>query len=89
MAIADMPPSTLAQVVAAIGTIGTIIALLINALAAWRRSNRVEGKVDQVHVIVNQQRTDMQRYIRAQSALLREHGIALPIDQSIDPEEAR
>jgi len=80
--------TTLVGVITAIGTALTAIALVINAYAAWRRDRRIESKVDTVHTIVNQQRTDMQRYIRAQSAVLKEHGIALPIDQSIDPAES-
>lgn len=82
-----MAASTLAGVITAIGTFLTAIALVINAYAAWRRDRQIEKKVDTVHTIVNQQRTDMQRYIRAQSAVLTAHGIELPVDQSIDPDE--
>ena len=89
-----MPGSTLAGIITAIGTVLTATALVINACAVWRRDKRIERKVDSaehkidgVHTIVNQQRTDMQRYIRAQSALLTANGIELPIDQSIDPDE--
>jgi hypothetical protein len=82
-----MPSSTLAGVITAIAAVFTAISLVITALAAWNRSKKVERKIDEVHTIVNQQRTDMQRYIRAQTALLRANGIEPPIDQSIDPEE--
>jgi hypothetical protein len=83
-----VPGSTVAGIITAIGTVLTALALVINAYTAWRRDKRIESKVDTVHTIVNQQRTDMQRYIRALSATLKEHNIELPIDQSIDPEEA-
>jgi len=83
----NLDPSTLAGIITAIGTFLTAIALVINAVTARRRDKRIEGKVDTVHTIVNQQRTDMQRYIRAQSATLKAHGIDLPVDQSIDPEQ--
>jgi hypothetical protein len=87
--------TTVVGIITAIGTVLTALALVINAMTERRRSRRIERKVDhldeqgaETHIIVNQQRTDMQRYIRAQSALLTQHGIELPIDQSIDPSEA-
>lgn len=81
--------TTVVSVITAIGTVLTALALVINAYAAWKRDKRIENKVEDVHTIVNQQRTDMQRYIRAQSAVLTAHGIALPVDQSIDPNELK
>lgn len=36
----------------------------------------------EVHEIVNQQRTDMQRYLKVLEATLTAHGIELPEDQS-------
>jgi len=85
-----MPLSTsIVGIVTALGTALTAIALVITAIGGLKRSRLIEHKVDDVHIIVNQQRTDMQRYIRAQSALLTKHGIDLPIDQSIDPTEQR
>ena len=78
----------------ALGTVLTALALVITAWVGYRRSRLIERKMDHLdeqgestHNIVNQQRTDMRRYIRAQSALLTKHGIELPIDQSIDPNE--
>ena len=82
-----MGQSTIAGIITAIGTFLTASALVVNAIAAWRRDRRIEAKVDTVHTIVNQQRTDMQRYIRALSTTLKDNDIALPLDQSIDPEE--
>lgn len=82
-----MTASSVAGIIAAIGTMLTAVALVVNAVAAWRRDKRIEGKVDGVHVIVNQQRTDMQRYIRALTLRLDEEGIPIPVDQSIDPKE--
>jgi len=81
MLAADMPGSTLAGMFTALFTLATAVVVTIGAVAARRTGQ----KVDAVHIIVNQQRTDMQRYIRAQSALLTKNGIELPIDQSIDP----
>ena len=82
-----MPASTLAGVITATGTAFTAIALTITAITGLIRSRRVERKVDSVHIIVNQQRTDMQRYIRALTAVLKENDITVPVDQSVDPEE--
>ena len=84
-----MASSTLAGVITAIGTVFTALALIITAVTGLIRSRRTQEKIDEVHTIVNQQRTDMQRYIRAQSAVLVAHGIELPIDQSIDPNELK
>jgi uncharacterized protein YoxC len=82
-----MPDSTLAGIITSIGTVFTAISLVIAAVTGLIRSRKIEAKVDTVHTIVNSQRTDMQRYIRAQTALLEKHGITPPIDQSIDPNE--
>ena len=84
-----MNPSSLAGIVTAVGACLTAIALVINAITARKRDLRIEGKVNTVHTIVNQQRTDMQRYIRALSATLKAHDIDLPVDQSVDPDEQK
>ena len=49
------------------------------------------AKLDQVHVMVNQQRTDMQRYQTALVSALSEAGIPIPVDQSlaIRPDEKK
>jgi hypothetical protein len=80
-----MPGSSLAGIITAVAGVFTALALVITAVTALLRVNKIEHKVDSVHIIVNQQRTDMQRYIRAQTALLIANGIEPPIDQSIDP----
>jgi hypothetical protein len=79
--------TTVVGIITAISTVLTALALVINAITARRRDKRIENKVDVVHTIVNQQRTDMQRYIRALSNTLKEHGIDLPVDQSLEVEE--
>ena len=86
--------TTIVGVITALSAAFTAVALVITAIGGYRRSRLIERKMDHLdeqgdstHKIVNQQRTDMQRYIRAQSALLTRHGIELPIDQSIDPNE--
>ena len=84
-----MGASSVAGVITAIGTAFTAIALVITAVTGLIRSKRTQEKIADVHTIVNQQRTDMQRYIRAQSAVLTSHGIDLPVDQSIDPDEGK
>lgn len=82
-----MPESTLAGIITAVGAMLTAVSLVITAIAGLIRAKKIEKKVDVVHKIVNQQRTDMQRYIRALKGSLEAHGIDLPIDQSIDPDE--
>jgi hypothetical protein len=41
------------------------------------------GKLDDVHKIVNQQRTDMQRYQAVLLAALRNAGVEIPPDESL------
>lgn len=83
--------------VAGVVTAGTALALLLTSLTGLlvavtkflpvlrggaRKLDRVADTVDGVHVIVNQQKTDMERYQRALIAALREAGIDVPADQS-------
>jgi len=90
-----MAPSTLAGIVTAGGVMSlllTSIAALITAWAARRTSQRVETEVKrgnaqiaEVHVIVNQQRTDTLNYQRILIRALNKAGIEIPEDQSVDP----
>jgi hypothetical protein len=41
------------------------------------------GKLDDVHKIVNQQRTDMQRYQEVLLAAMRRAGVEIPRDESL------
>lgn len=93
-----MPQSTFAGVATAIFTLMTAMVVTVGAImtyitarAARKAALRAEIKMEavreqtiEIHTIVNQQRTDMQRYIRAQTALLILHGIEPPIDQSLE-----
>lgn len=91
-----MAQSTTAGVVTASGVLAlllTAVAGLITALAARRTSRRVETKVErgnaqiaEVHVIVNQQRTDMQevivnqqRQLIALESAMAAAGLAIPV----------
>jgi hypothetical protein len=76
-----MTGSSVAGIVGAAAGVISAIALVIGALPALIKVLR---QVREVHKIVNQQRTDMQRYQRALERALREHGIEVPIDQSIE-----
>lgn len=82
-----MPDSTLAGVITAIASAFTAIALVITAVGGLQRSRKVEAKVDTVHKIVNQQRTDAQNYQRALIAALRKAHVDVPEDQSAQPED--
>lgn len=48
-------------------------------------TNQAIVQVKEVHHIVNQQRTDMQRYTRALVTALERAGVEVPDDQSIEP----
>ena len=51
--------------------------------------DKVDTKTAQVHVLVNQQHTDLINFNRALIRALREKGIAVPIDQSAAPTEEK
>jgi hypothetical protein len=84
-----------AEVITATATVITACGGLVLALAAWRTAQRTkstevvaratEAKVEEVHVIVNQRFTDLQRYTEALTRALVGAGVDVPIDQSIPP----
>jgi len=84
-----------AEVITATATVVTACGGFVLALATWRTAQRTratetvakspEAKVDQVHVIVNQRFTDLQRYTEALTRALVAGGVDVPIDQSIGP----
>ncbi len=53
------------------------------AKAAADATTTTNGKLDDVHRIVNQQRTDMQRYQEALVAALQRAGVDIPRDESL------
>lgn len=86
MILADSPPSTAAGIVTAVASLFTATALVITALALLipilKRTKKAEEKLDEVHTIVNQQRTDMMALIalqeqqgRLQAEALRDAGL--------------
>lgn len=81
-----MTGSSVAGILTAVGTGFTGLSLTITAVAGLRplikRAKAVEVKVDGVHTIVNQQRTDMTNYQAALLAALKKAGVEIPIDQS-------
>jgi hypothetical protein len=78
-----MPDSSMAGVITASASAFTAIALVITAVTGLIRSYKVEGKVDKVHKIVNQERTDRMNYQRALIRALEDKGVTVPVDQSI------
>jgi len=78
--LSDQPPSTLAGIITAIAACLTAVGGVILAFAVLLPILRT---VRVTHTIVNQQRTDAQRYNIALVELLRLHGIDIPIDQSL------
>jgi len=87
-----------AAVITAIATVITALGGLVLAMAAWRTAQRTksteavaratEARVEEVHVIVNQRFTDLQRYAEALVRALSAAGVDVPIDQSIGPQES-
>ena len=59
------------------------------AIEARDTAAQASSKTDEVHKIVNQQRTDMIRYTEALIRTLRAAGIEVPIDQSIPEPEVK
>lgn len=83
--------SSVAGLITAIGSLLTALAVLVTAVALLLSNRKVRvrveqnsTKVDEVHVIVNQQRTDQKRYIKALTNALHAAGIEVPDDQSIE-----
>ncbi len=75
----------------AVLTLTTALVLLSTALVGLyvqvRRTHAVaarnELRIGEVHEIVNQQRTDMQRYQAVLMAALRKAGVEVPPDESL------
>ena len=68
--------SAIAACITALGGIIVTLWIFIPSLRTARST----------HQIVNQQRTDLVNYSRALSRTLKEHGIDLPVDQSLPPD---
>lgn len=75
-----------AGIAAVIASVGTLISSGVGAyvLLARREIRDVRRDVRQVHTIVNQQRTDAANYTAVLIAALREKGIDVPDDESLD-----
>lgn len=82
-----MAGSSIAGIITAIASGITAIALLCAALPALikvlRHAKETQAAVAEVHVIVNQQRTDGLNFNAALIRELKKHGIEVPIDQSL------
>jgi hypothetical protein len=76
--------NAVANIITAMALLGGTVPLLIKALHDIRKNTK---SVNDVHKIVNQQRTDMQRYQRALVRALENHGIDVPVDQSLIDDE--
>jgi hypothetical protein len=76
--------SSAAGIISAVAAVVTALALVLGALPALLK---VLKSTREVHVIVNQQRTDMTRYQAALIRALNEAGITVPIDQSLPDED--
>jgi hypothetical protein len=88
-----MTGSSLAGIITAAASVLTALGGLFLALAVFLPTMRKTREIaeasrvaiDEVHVIVNQQWTDAQRYQRALIAALQRAGVDVPADQSVDP----
>lgn len=92
-AIGGVPfATTIVGIITAVATLltaGTALIAVLPALFKLKAEVKAaRSDVQSVHKIVNQQRTDMQRYERALVAALKQAGVDIPVDQSIDPTEA-
>lgn len=78
---------TPAGIITAIASVITACALLLTAvsllLPTLRKVRAVQVGVTEIHTIVNQQRTDLQRYQQALVEALTKAGVEVPTDQSI------
>lgn len=87
-----MAGSSVAGVITACASVLTALGLLLTAVGVLvpilRKTRQVQAAVGEVHVMVNQQRTDAQNYNRALADALRAAGIPVPADQSLVPPPA-
>ena len=74
--------TAVASVLTALGGLVIAVGILIPNLRATREAVK---KTEQVHVMVNQQRTDAQNYQAALVRALNDAGITVPLDQSLSP----
>jgi hypothetical protein len=78
LALAPVSATGIATAVATVCTaVGGVIVSITVLIPLLRRTN-------EVHTMVNQQRTDSHNYIRALVRELRTHNIDVPVDQSLD-----
>jgi hypothetical protein len=82
--IGAFAPASVPGIITAAGVTITALGGLVTALAVLLPLLRVSKDT---HKIVNQQRTDMQRYQRALVAALHRAGVEVPVDQSVEPED--
>lgn len=71
-----------AGLVTACAAVVGVLPALVRVLRETRRNTKA---VNEVHTIVNQQRTDTLNYQRALIEALRRAGIEVPADQSVPP----
>jgi hypothetical protein len=85
--LVNTAPSTVAGIITASATVLTALGGVILAISVLipnlRLMRRTANQVETVHTIVNQQRTDQQRYNIALVQLLKKNGIEVPVDQSL------
>lgn len=79
--------TAVATVLTALGGLALAFAVLVPTMRSARdavnASNRAAAKTDDVHVLVNQRFTDMQRYTEALQRAITDLGGVVPVDQSI------
>ena len=83
-----MPDSTLAGIITAAASVLTSVGLIVSAVSVLvpilRTTRQTKTAVQEVHIIVNQQRTDLVNYQRALVKALVAAGIDVPDDQSLE-----
>jgi cobalamin biosynthesis protein CobD/CbiB len=75
--------STVVGLITAVSSVITAVALLVTAVASLLKIRRLQHSVNDVHTIVNQQRTDAAKYQADLIAELRANDIEVPKDQSL------
>jgi hypothetical protein len=82
-----LAPSSISGIITAASTfVGALTGLLIVLLRVLPLLRSTDQGVQDVHKIVNQQRTDAANYSNLLAERLRESGIEVPGDISLDPD---
>lgn len=82
MPVATTVVGLITAIATGVTALGGLIVALTVLVPILRKTRQLEKKTDEVHVLVNQRFTDMERWNRSLVNALRRAGVEVPEDQS-------